>query len=141
MKSNLVKFAFLPLVAFSLAFTFSNCKKDKKPTLRESLVGEWEIKSFTIDGVETKGSVVRSSKMEFEKYTGTNGDFEWSISYMDGSTDIESGDYQVDEEDGEIEFKSADGNTLQLEFDLDGEELELEGIIDAERVVIKAERD
>ncbi len=141
MKSNLVKFAFLPLVAFTLAFTFSNCKKDKKPTLRESLVGEWEIKSFTIDGVETKGSVVRSSKMEFEKYTGTNGDFEWSISYMDGSTDIESGDYQVDEEDGEIEFKSADGNTLQLEFDLDGEELELEGIIDAERVVIKAERD
>ena len=141
MKSNLVKFAFLLLVAFSLAFTFSNCKKDKKPTLRESLVGEWEIKSFTIDGVETKGSVVRSSKMEFEKYTGTNGDFEWSISYMDGSTDIESGDYQVDEEDGEIEFKSADGNTLQLEFDLDGEELELEGIIDAERVVIKAERD
>lgn len=141
MKSNLVKFAFLPLVAFSLAFTFSNCKKDKKPTLRESLVGEWEIKSFTIDGVETKGSVVRSSKMEFEKYTGTNGDFEWSISYMDGSTDIESGDYQVDEEDGEIEFKSADGNTLQLEFDLEGEELELEGIIDAERVVIKAERD
>ena len=141
MKSNLVKFAFLHLVAFTLAFTFSNCKKDKKPTLRESLVGEWEIKSFTIDGVETKGSVVRSSKMEFEKYTGTNGDFEWSISYMDGSTDIESGDYQVDEEDGEIEFKSADGNTLQLEFDLDGEELELEGIIDAERVVIKAERD
>ena len=141
MKSNLVKFAFLPLVAFTLAFTFSNCKKDKKPTLRESLVGEWEIKSFTIDGVETKGSVVRSSKMEFEKYTGTNGDCEWSISYMDGSTDIESGDYQVDEEDGEIEFKSADGNTLQLEFDLDGEELELEGIIDAERVVIKAERD
>ncbi len=141
MKSNLVKFAFLPLVAFTLAFTFSNCKKDKKPTLRESLVGEWEIKSFTIDGVETKGSVVRSSKMEFEKYTGTNGDFEWSISYMDGSTDIESGDYQVDEEDGEIEFKSADGNTLQLEFDLEGEELELEGIIDAERVVIKAERD
>ena len=141
MKSNLVKFAFLLLVAFSLAFTFSNCKKDKKPTLRESLVGEWEIKSFTIDGVETKGSVVRSSKMEFEKYTGTNGDFEWSISYMDGSTDIESGDYQVDEEDGEIEFKSADGNTLQLEFDLEGEELELEGIIDAERVVIKAERD
>ena len=72
MKSNLVKFAFLPLVAFTLALTFSNLKKDKKPTLRESLVGEWEIKSFTIDGVETKGSVVRSSKMEFEKYTGTN---------------------------------------------------------------------
>lgn len=131
----------MPFVAFALAFTFANCKKDKKPTLRESLVGEWEIKSFTIDGVETKGSVVRSSKMEFEKYTGTNGDFEWSISYADGSTDIESGDYQIDEEDGEIEFKSADGNTLQLEFDLDGDELELEGIIDAERVVIKADRD
>lgn len=141
MKSNLVKFAFLPLVAFTLIFTLSNCKKDKKPTLRETLVGEWEIKSFTIDGVETKGSVVKASKMEFEKYTGNNGDFEWTISYMDGSTDIEAGDYEVDEEDGEIEFQSADGNTIKLEFDINGDELELEGIIDAERVVIKADRD
>lgn len=141
MKSNLLKFAFLPLAAFTLMFALSSCKKDKKPTLRESIVGEWEIKSFTIDGVETKGTVVKASKMEFEKYTGNNGDFEWSISYTDGSTDIESGDYEMDEEDGEIEFKSADGNTLQLEFDLDGDELELEGIIDGERVVIKADRD
>lgn len=117
------------------------CKDDVKPTAKEQLVGDWKIKSFTIDGVGVKGSVVTSSKMEFEAYTGNNGDFEWSIIYVDGTSEIQSGDYSVDEEDKEIDFENAEGEHQKFDYDLDGDDLELSGISDGERVVLKAERD
>lgn len=117
------------------------CKDDVKPTVKEQLIGEWEIKSFTIDGVEVKGTIVANSKMEFEAYSGSNGDFEWTIQYGDGSSETESGDYEVDEEDKEIEFENEEGERQKFDFNLDGDELELSGISDGERVVLKAERD
>jgi hypothetical protein len=126
-------------------FTLASCDKckkdDDKPSEKEMLVGEWEIKSFTIDGVEVKGSIVSASKIEFEKYTGANGDFEWNINYADGSSERISGDYEVDEEDGEVEFKDQEGDIINLEYDLDKNDLELSGTIDGERYVLKAEKD
>lgn len=117
------------------------CKEDVKPTLKDQLVGNWEIKSFTIDGVEVKGSIVTSSKMEFEKYSGSNGDFEWNIQYSDGSSETQSGDYEVDESDKEITFENQEGEREKFDFDLDGDNLELSGISDGERVILKAKRD
>lgn len=117
------------------------CKDDDKPTLKEQLVGEWEIKSFTIDGVEVKGPVITASKMEFEKYSGNNGDFEWSINYVDGTSEDQTGDYTVDEEDKEIELENDEGERLKFDFDLDNNDLELSGTIDGERYVMKAKRD
>jgi hypothetical protein len=117
------------------------CKEKIEPTIKERLVGEWEIQSFTIDGVEAKGSVIQSSSMEFEAYTGSNGDFEWFISYADGSSEIQTGDYEVDEEDQEIIFESNDGDRLKLAYELKGDDLELSGILDGERYELKAERD
>lgn len=141
LKSNLLILSLLLL----LVSGFTSCKKDKdeapKPTLRERLVGDWEIKSFTIDGVEMKGSIVTTSKMEFEAYTGSNGDFEWFIAYADGSSETQIGDYEVDEADEEIELESNDGDRLKLDFDLNGDDLELSGTLDGARYVLKAERD
>lgn len=130
----------LPIFATLLfaLLSFTACKKDK---LRKDLVGDWEVKSFTIDGVEAKGSVITSSKMEFEAYSGDNGDFEWSISYTDGSSETQTGDYTVDQEDEEITFEDNDGERIKLDFDLSNDDLELSGILDGQRVVIKAERD
>ncbi len=140
LKTNLLAFGLLLLTVPSLV----SCKKDKHPappTVRESLVGTWEIKSFTIDGVEVKGTIITSSKMEFEAYTGTNGDFEWNINFVDGTSDNQSGDYQVDEADKEIELEDNEGDRLKFDFDLDGDDLELSGTLDGERYVLKAERD
>lgn len=139
-KINLAAFALLLLVASG----FTSCKKDKdddKDNLRGAVVGEWEVTSFTIDGVEVMGTIILASKMEFEAYSGSNGDFEWSINYGDGSSETQSGDYEVDEEDQEIELQSGDGETIKLEAEVDGDELELSGNLDGERVVIKADRD
>ncbi len=138
-KINLAAIALLLL----LASGFTSCKKDKddENNLREAVVGDWEVTSFTIDGVEVMGTVILASKMEFEAYSGSNGDFEWSINYGDGSSETQSGDYEVDQEDQEIELQSGDGETIKLEADIDGDELELSGNLDGERIVIKADRD
>lgn len=137
-KINLLALGLLLITLPSLV----SCKKDKhEPTLRENLVGDWEIKSFTVDGVEAKGFIITTSKMEFEAYTGTNGDFEWFIAYVDGSSETQVGDYEVDEDDKEIELENAEGDRLKFDVDLDDDELELSGIIDGERYVLKAERD
>ena len=144
MKTAFLKFPVkaLALLLFVLpALTSCHKDKDDKPTLKEQLVGEWKIKSFTIDGVEVKGSIVTASKMEFEKYTGNNGDFEWTIQYADGSSEVQSGDYEVDESDKEITFENEQGEREKFDFELDGDNLELSGISDGERVILKAERD
>ena len=123
----------------------TNCKKDddknNDSNLRVGIVGDWEVTSFTIDGVEVIGTVILASKMEFEEYSGSNGDFEWSINYGDGSSERQSGDYEVDEEDKEVELQSSDGETFKLDANVDGDELELSGTLDGERIVIKADRD
>lgn len=139
-KINLTALALLLLVLAG----FTSCKKDDdkdNDNLRATIVGEWEVTSFTLDGVEVMGTIVLASKMEFEAYSGSNGDFEWSINYGDGSSELQVGDYEVDEEDKEVELQSNDGEIFKLEADIDGDDLELSGILDGERVVIKADRD
>ena len=131
--------AFLLLLLLLPAFT--SCKKDKKPTLRGEIVGEWELKSFTVDGVELKGSIVLASKMEFEEYSGSNGDFEWRITYADGTSENASGDYTLDEEDAEVELENSDGERIKFDVEIKGDDLELSGILDGERYELKAERD
>ena len=136
-KTNLS--AFLLLMILLPAFT--SCKKDKKPTLRGEIVGEWELKSFTVDGVELKGTIVLASKMEFEAYTGSNGDFEWRVNYGDGTNETASGDYTLDEEDAEVELENNDGERIKFDVEINGDDLELSGILDGERYELKAERD
>lgn len=124
---------------------FIACKDDKDDlpilTLKDKLVGEWEIKSFTVDGVELKGSIIKSSKMEFEVYSGNNGDFEWYISFIDGTSENQIGDYTLDEVDKELELEDSEGDRVKLDVELSGDDLELSGILDGERYVLKAERD
>lgn len=129
------------LMALIILPSFTSCKKDKKPTLRDELVAEWEIKSFTVDGVELKGVVVLASEMEFESYSGSNGDFKWSINYTDGTSEIASGDYTVDEEDAEVELENNDGDRIKFDVEVNNNDLELSGTIDGERYILKAERD
>jgi hypothetical protein len=140
-KINLTAIALFLLVLPSLVGCKKDDDKDSNSNLRQAIVGEWEVTSFTIDGVEVIGSIVLASKMEFEAYSGSNGDFEWSINYGDGSSETQLGDYEVDEEDKEIELRSQDGEVFKLDVDIDGDKLELSGNLDGERIVIEADRD
>lgn len=146
MKNALSKFNLAALALLLLASSaFTSCKKDKdtddEPTIHEAIVGDWDVSSFTIDGVEIKGTIVQSSTLELDPYTGDNGDFEWTIVYTDGSSEVATGDYEVDAVDQEIKLESDEGDVLKFDFDLDGDDLELSGNLDGERYVLKAERD
>lgn len=124
---------------------FSSCKKDydnknSLSSLGESIAGKWELRSFTIDGVETMGTVILASNMEFEAYSGPNNRFEWSLIYRDSSGETQTGNYEEDYEAKEVELKSRDGAVLKLDIDFNGDGLNLSGQLDDERIFIKAAR-
>ena len=63
------------------------------------------------------------------------------INYTDGTSDVTSGEYTVDTDDREIKFEADNGEDLQFDYDLDGDDLELSGTLEGERYILKAERD
>lgn len=141
MKTLIAKSRLFLFLMLSIAIVgASSCKKDKVPTLKEEITGDWEVKSFTEDGVELMNTIVTSFTMEYEPYSGINGDFEWQIFYADGSSERISGDYEVDVEDGEIKLIKDDGTTT-LELDVKDNDITIEGIIDGFRYVVKGKRD
>lgn len=141
MKTFVAKSRLFTLLLLSIAIAgLSSCKKDKEPTLKDEVTGDWEVKSFTEDGVELMEVIVDNFTMEYEEYSGSNGDFDWQINYVDGTSERVTGDYEVDVEDKEIKLIKNDGTTT-MELDVDGNELVIEGIIDGARYVIKAKRD
>ncbi|MCC6459715.1 MAG: hypothetical protein IT260_04570 [Saprospiraceae bacterium] len=141
MKTFVAKSRLFTLLLLSIAIAgLSSCKKDKEPTLKDEVTGDWEVKSFTEDGVELMEVIVDNFTMEYEEYSGSNGDFDWQINYIDGSSERVTGDYEVDVEDKEIKLIKNDGTTT-MELDVDGNEMVIEGIIDGARYVIKAKRD
>lgn len=141
MKTFVSKSRIFALLMLSIAVVgMTSCKKDKKPTFKEEVVGDWEVKSFTEDGVELMSTIVTSFTMEYETYAGSNGDFEWVINYADGTSERIAGDYEIDVEDKEIKLIKNDGTTT-LDIDVNNDDIEIEGIIDGFRYVIKADRD
>jgi hypothetical protein len=142
MKKTLLKFGLLPCLLFVLAV--SSCKKDD-PTLAEQMADDWDVESFTEDGIESIGADITTMKMEYEAYSGDDGDFTWDITYVDGSNEKVQGEWSVDEADKELNLTftsgGASGGTVTFDIDLDGNNLELEGVLDGFNYRIKADRD
>jgi hypothetical protein len=144
MTRNFQKPTLLVLLLAACCLALSSCKKE---TLADKLEGEWNVKSYTGDGVEyISPSDITSFDMEYEEYDADDreGDFSWDVRYSDGSSEVISGTYEVDIDDEELELKITNSGltfTVVLDIDLDGDDLELSGNIDGEATVFKAERD
>jgi hypothetical protein len=111
MKTNFLKISLLALIVS--AFTITSCKDDDDTaprTIKNQIVGTWEFTSFKVDGDEYMGNLVDTSVVTFEKYTGTQGDFEQTILYSDGERDEIAGKYSVDETKKEVKM-TAGGET------------------------------
>ena len=142
----------LPLLAVCGALILGNvaCSKDDdaaspvvnvEPTdpraeLNDELDGDWDVESWTVDGVEFIGSFVTSFEMEFEKQDDFDGEADWRIIYGDGGSDRLKGDYEVENGGREIDFDNID-----IDVDMDGDEMTLEMTYDGMRWIIQAERD
>ncbi len=137
-KINLATLALLLLVLAG----FSSCKKDDDDKQTDDsieqakLVGEWDVTSFKIAGVEAKGEIIAESEMKFE----ADGDFVWVIKYEDDTQDVAAGKYQVNETGDKLSFVSNEQDALAFDIKQKGDEIELAGVLDVGATVIKAER-
>ena len=105
-------------------------------TTNNRLEGDWEVTSFTMDGVE---QILTGSTFdrEFEKEDPDNGEFEWNF----GAEGVLRGDYEVESNGEELELDFEGGGRINMDIEIDGDDLELDGLVNNERWVIEAERD
>lgn len=128
-----------PLFLLALAtLALTACEEDLDPReeANNRLQGDWDVTSVTIDGVEQMQFSITSFEMEYEKTDPFEGDGEWTLIGTNGATTRSDGEYEVEDGGEGIEF---DG--LDFDLEIDGDDLEIEGIVDAERWIIQAERD
>lgn len=139
-KSTLLTFSLMLLTLAGM----ESCKKDKdidEPSLREQLAGEWEIKSFTVDGLELMGYALNSSILELEATNTSKGDYEWSFNYADGSNTDTNGNYEVDEDSKELMFDNNTASEMRYDIDLKDDNLEMSGTVDGSHYKLELERD
>ena len=112
-----------------------------KPSCREQLANKWAIQSFTIDGVEVKGKVIKSSTLQFGDHQGLNGNFNWTLHYRDDTSEHQSGTYTLVDDDRKMDMENQKHEHFQFEVVLGKNELRLTGILEGEHYILKAKRD
>ncbi len=131
---------FFTLVLIGILAFGQACEKDVDPReeTNNKLNGDWDVTSLTIDGSETIPAAISSFEMEFDKENAFDGSAEWTlIAARTGQTSKVKGDYDIQDSGTELNF---DGDDLEIDFRND-DRLELEGVINNQRWVIKADRD
>lgn len=129
--------------AMSLAvlFTFSGCTLfDPDLKVAKQLEGEWEVTSFTVDGVETMGALYNRILAEFEKYSDGEGDFNFTFTDLLGGTSSLFGEYVIDEDGSNLELTYSGGAVENWNIDLDKDDLDLDTVLDGTNYAMKAER-
>lgn len=137
---------FFPILMLALSIVLIQGCTLFDPDLKSAreLEGTWNSKSFLINGVETIGSLFTSFEMEFDKYDKGNGegDFTFTGIFTDGSTDIVTGEYKVDDDGTNLELTYSDGGDVEnWDLDIEKDDLELTAVIDGFNYKIEAERD
>jgi hypothetical protein len=92
--------------------------------------------------VEYLGSLgdISYSKIDFDKLSGTKGDFDWITNYNDGTSDVYSGKYEVNATCSEVTL-TLDGDDYDLDFTILNDKLTLEGNLDGLGVELDFKRD
>lgn len=142
MKMSILKSGLLLLALFATA-AFTACEKDEDDKtaeeLKEEIAGIWDITSFKVGGSEYMNTVVEGASIEYEAFTGAQGDFTQTIKYLDEDPlETNEGKYEV--LDGSSVKMTDDGESYTLKVTLDGDNLQLEGEQDGAPLVIKAKR-
>lgn len=124
----------LALVLFS-----SSCKKSRTLNLLE---GDWEATSFTEDGEELINVVYSALLIEFEEYGKSEGDFNLTFVDVNGSTVPFSGEYECNDDADELDLVFDTTNEkVTFDFEVDKDNLTLEGNIGGYFWIIRADRD
>ena len=120
---------------------FSGCTLfDPDLKIARQLEGEWEVTSFTVDGVESMQALFSRFVMEYEKYNDGEGDFNFTLNNIAGGTDNFFGEYVVDEDGTNLELTYDNGAVENWDLDLEKDNLDMTSVIDGSNYRITAER-
>lgn len=123
-----------------LTFLFTSCTKDDPKDPNESLNDKivnvnWNVRSFTADGVETMQVLYNSMEITFTKEDKNNGSTRWRLINTAGQATNLDGKYTIRNQGKEIDV---DGDLFDIT--VDGQKLLLSGNVDGERWIIDARR-
>ena len=129
------------LFAIATAFTFTACDKDDQvEPIKDKLVGTWDITSYKVGGEEYMGFIVDEASIEFQAYTGTDGQFVEEVTFPDEETSVITGAYTVDDEESKVYMEyDTDLVIAKITFS-DEDHLTWDGTQDGFPLVIKATR-
>ncbi len=143
MKTKKVNSIIYPFVFIGLLlFGFSACKKDndtKPKTLKEQLVGKWNITSFKLGDNEYIGTLVDSASIQYDSFTGTQGNFKQNVVFSDNTEVTTSGKYTVNESTKEVKMLTID-DEITAKITVNGDKFDWLGEQDGETLIIKANR-
>ncbi|MBR9922621.1 MAG: hypothetical protein GYB31_17440 [Bacteroidetes bacterium] len=138
---KLFLFSFVAVMALSVA----GCKKNR---ILNQLAGDWEVTSFTEDGVELMGqsAYFTAFEIEYEDYEDTEGDFSWTLVDVYGDTYVVTGEYECNEAGDEVELTFQTGTVfnddlVEFDFEVDKTSLTMKGSVDGFAYEIEADKD
>lgn len=120
----------------TLALTACEDDLDPREEANNRLQGDWDVTSFTRDGVEFIGAGISVYEIEFEKSDAFEGEAEENIIYSSGESERFDLDYEIEDDGNAIEYGDND-----LDLEVDGDDLTMSGNVDGFRFEIEAERD
>lgn len=136
-KINLTALALLLLVLPSL----NSCEKDKDDTPAQqthAIGGKWTVTSFLFDNVEGIGLIIAASELEFKPSTAFKGDFSWSITYKNNSTNTTTGTYEI--VGSKIKLDTRGDEILEYNLEINGNALQIAGDFNHDYITVKAAR-
>ncbi|MEM6879228.1 MAG: lipocalin family protein [Bacteroidota bacterium] len=134
---------FLLLIPILMLATACNNDEDIDPNedMNNRLEGEWEVESFTTDGVEQIGTSYSSFTIEFDKDGPIDGEVEWDLVGLSSLSEQIEFAYEVESMGMELEMREPGGVELEFEIEMDGDELEMTATFSGQQWEIEAERD
>ena len=141
MKINFFQFRSLFILMAVAAISFTACNEDETVSpLKEKLVGTWDVTSYKLSGDEYIGFIFESATLQFDAYTGEEGQFIQVVTFPDEESTAITGDYTFDEEDDKVAMEY-DGDLIFARITITDEDyLEWNGIQDGFPLVMKATR-
>ncbi len=85
------------------------------------------------------GFIIESASLEFEAYTGAEGEFTEIVTFPGEEPISISGPYRVDEDHQKV-FMTFEGDMIIAEVEINGDQLEWDGTQDGFPLVLKATR-
>jgi hypothetical protein len=83
----------IALVSIAQAACTTNESFETTNQPQPTLNGTWYARSFELEGTEIIGSMIEASAIQFEPGNGTDGRFQWNITYRGGASETRMGDY------------------------------------------------